>query len=238
MLTDQDITKDQPAAAPTSSARSDHAPTRRPRARRRLFAVLVATVGLVGALASVGGTAHASPGGPDVVEFSVGYFYTTFDQSPNVGLLVGGSVEEFCEDAPDDPFNNAEPGSAQARVFERNSGRVDIHVNDKDQPIYLYEDADPLGPDWIEGACAAYFDGDPNTLVPTPIAVGTANLKVRIGIISPDLIDVFNSVNGIATGSDGTTYKVRASADLTVENGAPVGDPAEFVDLELVEIRR
>jgi hypothetical protein len=61
---------------------------------------------------------------------------------------------------------------------------------------------------------------------------------MRISLVSEDLVDVFNSVNGTATGTDGTAYKVRASADLVVENGVPQGDPAEFVDFQLIEIRR
>jgi hypothetical protein len=50
-------------------------------------------------------------------------------------------------------------------------------------------------------------------------------------------VDVFNSVNGKATAEDGTEYKVRGSADLVVKDGAPVGDPTEFVSLQVTEIR-
>ena len=41
-----------------------------------------------------------------------------------------------------------------------------------------------------------------------------------------------------ATGIDGREYKVRGSADLIVENGVPVGNPEDFVDLKVTEIRR
>jgi hypothetical protein len=65
---------------------------------------------------------------------------------------------------------------------------------------------------------------------------GEADLKVRITVLSADRAEVFNSVNGKATGTDGTEYKVRGSADLSVEGG--IGDPRDFVDFTLREIRR
>ncbi len=182
-------------------------------------------------------TAHAEPQGFLPVETGVGYFYGTFDQSPNIQLLVGGTAEDFCLANPDDPFN-AEPGFAPLRVFLRNDGSVDLKVDDKGQPIHLYEQTDLVGPEWIESVCADLFDGDPGTAVPEPFASGTADLKVRVSVVSDDLVDVFNSVNGTATSTDGTEYKVLAAADLVVENGVPVGDPADFVSLKLTEIRR
>jgi hypothetical protein len=45
-------------------------------------------------------------------------------------------------------------------------------------------------------------------------------------------------VNGKATGTDGTEYKVRGTADLVVEDGVPVGDPRDFVGFQLTQIRR
>jgi hypothetical protein len=180
---------------------------------------------------------HAEPQGYLQDEVGVGFVYGTFDESPNITLLVGGTVQDFCEDYPDDPFF-AEPGSASLRVFLRNSGAVDLKMNAKNQPIYLYSHSDPVGPEWIEGVCADLFDEDPATTVPEPFASGTADLKVRISIITEDLVDVFNSVNGKATASNGTEYKVQASADLVVENGVPVGDPMDFVSLVLTEIKR
>ena len=45
-------------------------------------------------------------------------------------------------------------------------------------------------------------------------------------------------MNGKATGTDGTEYKVRGTADLVVKDGIPVGDPREFVGFKLTEIRR
>ena len=51
-------------------------------------------------------------------------------------------------------------------------------------------------------------------------------------------VDTFNSVNGTVATDDGTTYKVQASADFVLGPMGPVGDPAEFVDFRLQEIRR
>jgi hypothetical protein len=176
----------------------------------------------------------AAPQGYIEDELGVGFFYGTFNQDPDIILLAGGTAEEFCEDNPDDPFN-AEPGIAPLRVFPRPDGSVDLKVNAKDQPIYLYYSEIGDGPTWIAQVCQDYFaDGT----APGPFASGTADLKVRISVVSEDLVDVFNSVNGTAIGTDGTEYKVRASADLVVENGVPQGDPAEFVDFQLTEIRR
>lgn len=194
--------------------------------RRTATTVLAACLLLVGSAVA----ASAEPQGYIDDELGVGYFYGTIDESPNIQLLVGGTAEEFCLDNPDDPFN-AEPGTAPLRVFLRQDGAVDLKVNAKDQPIYLYESVVGDGPAWITQVCT----GD---LAPALFASGTADLKVRTSVESESLVDVFNSVNGKATGIDGTEYKVRASADLIVENGVPQGDPADFVDFQLIEIRR
>lgn len=196
-----------------------------PPAKRKL-----ATAFLVAATAvmAFGNPATANPKGFIEDEVGVGYFYGTFNQSPNTVLLAGGTVEEFCDANPD-------PGTAPARIFPRSDGSVDLKVNDKDQPIYLYTiDFDGVPP-WIDSVCEAYFDGEPT---PSPFASGTANLKVRVSIVSESYVEVFNSVNGRATGTDGTEYRVRAWADLVVENGAPVGNPEDFVGFVLKEIGR
>lgn len=201
--------------------------------RTSMIGALVATAA---AVATMAGPTAVHAGQPDTQEeFGYGYFYGTFDQSPNVTVLVGGTAEEFCLDNPDDPFN-AEPGVVPSRVVVRTSGRVDVRVNERNQPIYLYEQPDVVGPEWIEGVCSDFFDGDPATVVPAPFASGNAKLTVRISVISEDLVDVFNSVKGTAAASDGTAYRVRGSADLVVENGIPVGDPTEFVHLRVTEI--
>ncbi len=158
-------------------------------------------------------------------ELEYGFFYGTFDQSPNLALFAGGTVDEFCV---------GDPGTSPLRVFLRNDGTVDLKVNDKDQPIYLYDTEFNDIPTWLEAICPGIAGGD---APPEPFATGDADLKVRIAVVSDDVLEVFNSVNGKATGTDGTEYKVRGTADLVVENGVPLGDPREFVGFKLTEIR-
>ncbi len=208
----------------------------------RAFNRRTSTTGALVAAATVVGTAaisvpaHADPQGYIEVETGVGYFYGTFDQDPNYVLIVGGSAQEFCEDAPDDPFGNAEPGTATARIFERN-GVTKIKVNSSNQPLYLYEYPTD-GPEFIAAFCDIYFDDDPATTVPEPVAHGSGNLKVRTTVFSESAVDVFNSVNGTLEAADGTDYKVRAAADVFVQDGMPVGEPSDFVSFSLKEIRR
>ena len=194
--------------------------------RKLTTALLVAAT----ALMAFGTPATAKPKGFIEDDFGVGYFYGTFNQSPNIVLLAGGTVEEFCETNPD-----GDPGSAPVRIFPRSDDSVDLKVNDKDQPIYLYNIEFNGAPEWIDHVCVGYFDGVP---APSPFASGTADLKVRMSIVSENYIDIFNSVNGRATGTDGTEYRVRAWADLVVENGEPVGNPEDFVGFVLKEVGR
>lgn len=171
--------------------------------------------------------ANANPQGFIEDEVDYGFFYGTFDQSPNVALFAGGEIEEFCY---------GDPGTAPQRVFLRKDGVVDLKVNVKDQPIYLYRTEFNDIPTWLGEICPGIVtDGD---TPPAPFATGVADLKVRITVVSEDRQEIFNSVNGKATGTDGTEYKVRGTADLVVEGGVPVGDPREFVGFKLTEIRR
>ncbi len=192
-----------------------------------MFKRLIASLTVV-LLVGVAAPASADPQGfIEVDEFEYGFFYGTFDQSPNVALFAGGRIEEFC-------FGE-DPGTAPLRMFLRNDGTVDLKVNDKDQPIYLYHTEFNDIPTWLGAICPGIAGGD---APPEPFAEGEADLKVRTTVVSEDLVEVSNSVNGKATGTDGTEYKVRGTADLTVENGVPLGDPREFVGFKLTEIRR
>ena len=177
------------------------------------------------------GAASADPGGFVSDELEYGFFYGTFDENPNIALFAGGTFEEFCTSDPD-----GGPGTAPLRVFPRRDGTTDLKVNAKDQSIYLYETEFNDIPEWLGSACASIIGG--GEAPPEPFAAGEADLKVRITVVSADRAEVFNSVNGKATGTDGTEYKVRGSADLSVEGGIPVGDPRDFVDFTLREIRR
>lgn len=195
--------------------------------RTGMIGAVVATAATFGSMVAPAAV-HAEPRGYLQEEVGVGYIYGTFDPSQNVALLVGGTAQDFCNETGD-PFE-AEPGSAPLRTFLRNSGAVDLKINDKKQPIHLYHVGVQDAADWLAEVCE-----DVDT-VPEPFASGIADLKVRISVSTDDLVDVFNSVNGKAAASDGTEYKVQASADLIVENGVPVEDPAEFVRLRVTEI--
>lgn len=178
----------------------------------------------------------AAPAGADSKgfveeEIPYGYFYGTFDLSPNVVLLAGGTAEDFCPDGFD-----GSPGMTTAHKFVRQDGSVDVKVNDRGQPIHLYKINFPDAPSWITEVCENIEDEG----APQPFASGTANLKVRDSYLfeggPPGRL--FNSVNGKATGTDGTEYKVRAEADIPFENGDPVGFPPDWVSFELREIGR
>jgi hypothetical protein len=176
----------------------------------------------VAVLVGLSTPASANPQGYIEGQEQVGLFYGTFGESPNIALLVGGPAEDFCE---------GDPGTAPSRVFPRSDGSVDIKVNDKDQPIYLYEIDFPGVPPWLDKVCE---EGS----TPEFFASGSADLKIRVSVLSDSLVDVSNSVNGKATGIDGTEYKVRGWADLIVENGVPLGNPEDFVGFKLTEIKR
>jgi hypothetical protein len=187
----------------------------------RFIGAVVAAAAMIGTtLGPV--TVHAEPQGHLQTVEPIGFFYGTFHEPPNLVLLAGGRAEEFCP---------ADPGAAPGRVFLRRSGVVDIKVNDQHQPIHLYE-ADQDAPVWLGLIC------DGAIPVPEPMASGTAGLKLRVSVVSDEVVEVFNSVNGTVSSDDGTVYKVRASADLVLENDVPVGDPADFVDLEVKRIKR
>lgn len=200
---------------------------------KKMHKKLTALFVVIALLFGVTDLAAAEAQGFIAMEDGVGYFYGTFGQDPNVQLIVGGSAAEFCADNPDDPFN-ATPGSAPSRIYLRSDGSVDIKSNDKDQPMYLYLTSIEGGPEWISQVCADIAAGGSG---PEAFAVGIANLKVRVSVISEDLIDVYNGVNGTAVAADGTEYKVRAWADVIIENGAPTSDPANFVGFEMHEIK-
>lgn len=158
-----------------------------------------------------------------------GYFYGTFGETPELVLIAGGSAEEFCPEGFD-----GTPGIAASRVFVREDGSVDVKVNDKSQPIHLYEvTADAMA--WIGQVCSDIALGGE---APAPMASGFAKLKVRDSYLfdGGPPVHLFNSVNGKATGPDGTRFKVKASADIPFENGVPVGTPPDWVSFSLKQI--
>lgn len=184
-------------------------------------------------LVAVAVPALAEPRGYEKENLPIGYFYGTFDASDNLLLLAGAPAEAFCADNPESPFDGS-PGEAPSRVYVRDDGSVDVKVDDRNQPIYLYASgAISEAPGWIAGVCAGEIE-------PNLIAEGTANLKVRDTYLFEDgpPTHIFNSVNGKAVAPDGTTFKVRASADIPFGDQGPIGVPPDWVSLEVKEIKR
>lgn len=201
----------------------------------RRCAVLLLTVATVLATLAVSvSPVKAQNDGPVRVKGGLGFFYGTFNEDPNIAMLVGGTAEEFCEASPEDPFGG-EPGSATQRIFEGDDGSVMIKVNSKRQPFHLYEVDFPEAPPWIEAVCAAYFDGES---VPESFASGTARVKSRVHVGADGVVDIFNRAVGKATGGDGTSYKVRGSADFIVDADGELSDePENFVKFTMRKIR-
>lgn len=198
---------------------------------RRKYRLGTALLVMGTVLATLAAPSSAMKGHVEVA-VPVGFFYGTFDESPNIQMVVGGPAEAFCDDYPDNPFFG-QPGSTTARIFEMKDGAVDFRIFDKDQPIYLYEsDIAETGdaPVWIATLCDEYFSSGAIT---EPLASGNGILKVHDQVDANGNVDVFNGVNGWAYGEDGTRYKVTASADFDVVNGELVGDPADFVSFEM-----
>lgn len=182
---------------------------------RRKMTMLVTVVAMIMAAAA---PAVAEPQGFVEDEFHYGFFYASFELG--VVVFAGGPVESFCE---------GEPGTAPLRVFERNDGSVDLKVDARDQPIWVYRvDVEP--PVLVEQVCSGQI------APPEAFATGTANLKARISILTNGVQEVSNGVNGKATSADGTRWKVRTWADLTVVDGVPQGDPAEFQGVKIQQI--
>lgn len=206
---------DQDAA--THHPRSTTRPHRKGRSTRRTVTVIAATITmLVGLVAA----AQAGGGGFDVEPHVEGLFYG--DLEKEVLLFAGATTEDFC--------NDNEPTYA-ARVFHRNDGSVDIMVDAVRQPIYLYSSA-LGGPELIEATCAALADGEPAL---QPFAEGEGLVRMRIGIAPDGTVHVVNSTVGAASSADGTTWRARGWADLLIVDDVPVGDPADFQGLRVVQ---
>lgn len=182
---------------------------------RRKITMLVTVVAMIMAAAA---PAVAEPQGFIENEFPYGFFYVNFDDG--VSVFAGGPVESFC---------GGDPGTAPSRVYERNDGSVDLMVDARNQPFWVYQsEVDP--PVLLEQVCTGQI------APPEPFAIGSGNLKVRISVLPDGVLEVSNSVNGKATSDDATQWKVRTWADLTVIDGVPQGDPAEFQGLKIQQI--
>lgn len=191
--------------------------------------MVAACVAALALLAGPMGPASAEPQGYVEAPLGVGFFYGTFDQDPNIILFAGGDFGDFCEAGPE-----GDPSTAPGRIYFRADGSIDLKANNREIPIHLYELSEyPGAPEWLGAACPGVLGG---AAEPEPFAVGTANLKVRTSVVSQSEVHIFNSVNGKANSADGTTYKVRASADFSVIDGQLSDLPENFVHLTLREI--
>lgn len=184
---------------------------------RRKMSLVITVIAMVLAVAAPAWA--ADPQGYVEDELNYGYFYDKLDQG--VAVFAGGPVESFC--------SGHDKGSAPLRIFERSDGSVDLKADARNQPIWVYQ-AEVPAPVLEEQVCTGQI------APPEAFATGTANLKVRISILGDGVVEVFNSVNGTATAADGTEWKVRTWADLTVVNGVPQGDPAEFQGVKIQQI--
>jgi hypothetical protein len=177
------------------------------------------------ALMLVATTASAEPQGYVEDEYQYGFFYgtpETFQGEEGLVTFAGGPAEAFCD---------GDPGTATARMFFRQDGSIDLKVDAKDQPIWVYE-TDLEAMELLDEACTS-------GTVPDAFATGTAALKVRMTINTDGSLAIFNSINGTAIADDGSGWKVRGSADFGVdENGGLIGNPEEFVVLEIRQIGR
>lgn len=182
---------------------------------RQKMTMLVTVVAMIMVAAA---PAVADPQGFVEDELHYGFFYANFDEA--VTVFAGGPVQSFC---------GGDPGTAPLRVYERNDGSVDLMVDARNQPIWVYQsDLEP--PILVEQVCSGQIEP------PETVATGTANLKARISILPNGVQEVSNGVNGKATSDDGTRWKVRTWADFTVIDGLPQGDPAEFQGVKIQQI--
>lgn len=182
---------------------------------RRKMTLLAMVIAMIVASAA---PAWAQPQGFVEDEFHYGFFYANFDVG--VSVFAGGPVESFCE---------GEPRSAPLRVFERNDGSVDLKVDARNEPIWVYQsEIEP--PVLLEQVCTG------QVAPPEAFATGTVNLKIRLSILADGTQEFFNGVNGKVTAADGTRWKIRTWADFSVVDGVLLGDPAEFQGVSIHQI--
>ena len=182
-------------------------------------ATAAAFAGCLVAVTTPGAT--ADPQGFETVEHQVLRFYGDFDA--DILLFTGPEVVDLCLGAPEPVID--------ARVHDRQDGGIALKAEARELPVVLYR-SDLGAPEFIDATCTALFDDDPATVPVEPFAVGTVGFTERIDVPGDGLPHHRNSVNGTATDTDGQLWKVRGTADFVIgEDGAPVGDPADFQGL-------
>lgn len=188
------------------------------RTRARLAMTTAATLALATTIID---PAHAAAAGYIDIQHTEGFFYGDVDEQ--VLLFAGGTAEDFCTDGE---------ATADGRLFLRDDGSIDVKVDADERDIHLY--ATPLGgPEFVEQTCAWLFDGDDATTPLQPFAQGEGRSRLRIEVTADGVVNIVNSTVGSATAQDGTTWRVRGWADLSIVDGAPVGTPDEFQGLHV-----
>lgn len=175
----------------------------------------IATVMLLGGMA-----VPAAADQPGSVPGAVDLFYGDFEQG--ILLFAGQQPEDFCTGDTLTP--------TALRAVQRGDGSTVLLGSDREVPIYLYA-ASVGAPELIGQTCDAMFDDDPGTVPPAPIATGSGSTVQRITIETDGTQHVKNQTVGTAWSEAGVRWIVRGWADLTVVDGMPVGDPADFQGL-------
>ena len=188
--------------------------------RRRLLFSLVLVALMVAAL-----PAAAGDRGFDRDAYEYGFFYGTFDESPNTTMFVGGPIESFC---------GADPGNLHSKVRVADDGTVHVKAIGWNQPIYLYEtDANDI-PTWLWAPGGLCETG----AFPELFAHGRALVRAKDTVRTDGIVDVYNATTGWAVGTDGTRYRVQATADLEIGESGPIGDPRDIVGFTIRTVGR
>lgn len=209
--------------------------------RRGLLASLALMLGLVGVLLG-GPTVAASDHEPDIppfitvtgengpwTEFSGPYGRVYGNGTDGFVVIAGGSIEDVC-------FDNAPP-SLHGEFRQRADGTWDNRTRGGQTTVaYVYEtDLDVFA--FFGEACGGFFgEGTP---LPEAFASGQARVEER----SWDLAEPFpptqvgqfvNWVDGVLTGADGHSYKVRAVADFEGFESGDLDFRKDFVRIHRV----
>ena len=200
----------------------------RPQTRRILSVATVTLAALLAPAVGLGGGAVAGKGQPVIKAEKIfdGFYYGDFDDEL---LLLSGP--------PLAADNCAGDGFPLVTKFyrQRRDGAWSERWRDR-ETVTLY--STPLGgPEFVEEECDAILSGgDP----PEPFATGQGQVRSYISTLSspdgPPLpgTRIVNSTFGFVTDDDGQRYRVKAKADVVLDDDLfPVGSPTEFQGLRV-----
>lgn len=162
------------------------------RHRSPRLVVAMTLILIAAAAAAAAAAAEAEPGGFVQGETHSGFLYANFGAEGSVS--AGGPLELSCG-------GDGDVASAPLVVLERNDGSVDLMVDARNQPIWVYRST-LEAPVLVNLTCTA-------EIAPREaFATGSANLRVRITILGAGVQEASNGVNGKAA-LDGTHWKAR-----------------------------